>query len=172
MLKNKNVLVVIAASGFNEQEFLSVKKVLEQKDYKVFIASDAYSVCSGMNGMKIKADVSFYNMNERNFCGLIIIGGTGITKYFSNMNLHRIINKFNQTKKIIGAICGAPVILAKAGILIGKNAVCWPELIPELIKAGVNPSESEIVADQNIITAAGPQSSTEFGYLFVSKLEN
>lgn len=166
----KSVLIVIAAQDFNEQEFLTVKKSFIGAGFSIFTASDASGACSGSLGLKVKADVSFYNMNERSFCALVIIGGNGITKYFNNQILFSIIKKFNCNKKIVSAICGAPVVLAKSGILEGKNVTCFPALKDEIISAGANYKETNLIEDGNIITASGPLSSKEFAELIISRI--
>jgi protease I len=161
--------MILPAHNFNEQEYLIISKELKKAGVQIFTASDSYSVCIGMNGLKVKNDVSFYNIHESNFNGIIFIGGIGIKDYWNNSFLHSCAQKFVKNKKIVGAICSAPVILAKAGLLKG-NAVCYPEDKNELEVAGIKYVNEPVVKNENIITGRDPASASEFTKIFLHEL--
>lgn len=165
---NKSLLLILPAENFNETEYLTVKHILEISGFKLFIASDAHSLCTGKNGLKVRADVSFFNMNENNFSGIIFIGGSGVINYWGNQNLYKIAKKFCEKKKLVSAICSAPVILAKAGLLEGKDATCYPEDRKELEKCGINYKDQNVVIQKNIITARDSSSSNDFANAIVN----
>jgi len=170
LVKN-SVLIVLPAENFNQQEFLSVKKSIANAGFNIFIASDAPVLCKGMKGLSVKWDVSFLNMKEPNFAGIVFIGGTGVVNYFKNISLFSIIRKFNNSGKIVAAICGAPVILANAGILVNKRVSCYPDLKNTIIEKNAYYCAGQVVIDNNIITAPDPSSSIEFGQAIVEKLK-
>ena len=87
---NRSLLIILPAENFNEEEYLTTKRILEISGFKLFIASDANVLCVGKNGLKVRADVSFFNMNENNFAGIVFIGGSGVKKYWENQNLYKI----------------------------------------------------------------------------------
>ena len=160
---NKNsVLLFLPAKDFNEEEYSIVRKLLLKYGKNIFITSDDHYVCSGSKGMKVKSDTSFYNINIKNFAALLLIGGKGSKEYWNNEKLHTIIRNFNDAKKIIGAICSAPVILVKAGILQNKTATCYYEDKNELINLGINYQDRAVVTDKNIVTSNGSQSTAQF----------
>ncbi len=161
----KSVVLFLAEKDFDEQEFLVSKKVLVSNNFNVFICSDTNSVCIGNNGLKVKNDIILPNLNHANFAGIIIIGGRGIVNYFDNPKLKSSIQDFNKNKKIIAAICAAPVIIAKSGILEGKEAACNLNYKKELEKEAVVFSNDNIVETKNIITAQNSIDSS----MFISK---
>lgn len=168
---NKSILIILAAKDFNETEYLTVKSELDRNGFNVFIASDANGLCVGSRGLKVKADVSFYNMRESNFGGMIIIGGGGIKKYWNNPNLQSLILAFHKSGKTIGAICSAPVCIARTGILSGKEAVCFPDDKNELERDGVFYKDTDVVIHENIITAKGPVNAGEFISIFINSIK-
>lgn len=160
---NKNsVLLFLPAKDFNEEEYSIARKLLLKYGKNIFITSDDHYVCSGNKGMKVKSDTSFYNINIENFAALVLIGGKGSKEYWDNEKLHTISRKFNDAQKIIGAICSAPVILAKAGILKDKSATCYYEDKNELINLEINYQDRAVVSDKNIVTSNSSQSATQF----------
>jgi len=163
--------MILPAQDFNEQEYLIVYNSLIKRGLKVFIASDANTICTSSSGLKVKNDISFFNMREANFNGIVFIGGKGVKAYWDNLQLHNLVRKFLQMKKTIGAICSAPVILARAGILNGINAVCFSEDRKELERERANYTDSPVVVSKNIITGQNPAAAKEFINTFINEFE-
>ncbi len=158
----RNILIILPAVNFNEQEFLISKKHLEDNAFKVFIASDSDSLCIGKNGLKIKPDVKLYNVHASNFSAVILIGGKGVKDYWNNKTVHNIFKDFFRLGKIVSAICSAPVALAKAGLLSGKEATCYSEDKRDLEKEGVVYVDAPVVKTGKIITGQNSDASIEF----------
>ena len=157
-----SILIFLPATNFSEEEYQTISRVFEKAGKQVFITSDSNTVCSSDKGLKVKSDTSFYNVNEKNFSAIVLIGGKGSKDYWNNENLHRIVNEFNRSRKIVAAICSAPVILSRAGLLTNIPATCWLEDKNELIKAGISYMDRSVVIEKNIITADGPRSAVQF----------
>ena len=155
-------LIFLPKKDFNEEEFTIVRKRLQKASKQIFITSDDHSACTGSKGMKVKSDTSFYNVNINNFEVLILIGGIGSKSYWKNEVLHKIIKKFFEAKKVIAAICSSPVTLAKAGILQNKKATCYSEDKMELINAGIDYQDRNVVVDGNVVTANDSRSTLQF----------
>ena len=155
-------LIFLPKKDFNEEEFTIVRKRLLKAGKQVFITSDDQSVCSGSKGMKVKSDTNFYNVNVNNFAAIILIGGAGSRTYWKNEALNKIIKKFFDSKKVVAAICSSPVTLAKAGILQNKKATCYSEDKMELINAGIDYQDKNVVVDGNVVTAENVQSALQF----------
>ncbi|MFC2133020.1 DJ-1/PfpI family protein [Bacteroidota bacterium] len=166
----KSLLVVLPVVNFNEQEYLIVKRTFEQSYFKLFIASDAGSLCTGQNGLRVGSDVSFFNINHKNFASIVFIGGAGVRKYWNNSLLHSKINSFNHAQKPIGAICSAPIILARAGLLTNQNATCHPEDKSVMMNMNIHYIDSPVVISGNVITAQGPESAEQFSEVIIEKI--
>lgn len=166
----KSVLLFLPKSNFNEEEFLIVKNYLELKKILVFIASDAVNICTGSKGMKVKNDVLINNINPNNFAAIILIGGSGAREYKNNPKVHKIIQRFNEQKKLIAAICAAPLILGYSGILRNSEATCFPSDKEELIKLIKTFKDLSVVIDNNIITATDVTAAKDFAVLISNYL--
>jgi len=161
-VNNNSILYFLPGRYFNEEEFFITKSLLEKNKYKSFTASDARDMCEGANGKKFKPDLRLENINANNFAGFVLMGGIGAMDYRNNPILHKILKDFNNSGKIIAAICIAPVILAAGGLLNGKSATCFPEVKQDLIKPDIEYKDLPVVVAKNIITANGPKASFEF----------
>ncbi|MHB8929410.1 MAG: DJ-1/PfpI family protein [Melioribacteraceae bacterium] len=165
----KSVLLIIPAQNFNEDEYLIITDALERADVKIFIASDSNFLCLGSNGLKVKNDVQLYNIHESNFSGMILIGGSGMRNYWNNKTIQSIAQKFAKSKKPLGAICCAPIILAKAGVLTG-SATCHPDDRHALESEGIDYKNVPVDVQKNIVTAQNPSSTPEFVKAFLYEL--
>jgi len=158
----KSILIVLPVNGFNEFEYKTVKNALENSGVRIFVASDTHLLCKGENGLKVKPDVSFYNIHKSNFDGIVIIGGRGIREYWDNLLLQKAVKNFYKFNKTVAAICCAPIILSRAGILDGKRAVCFPDDKKEFARRGIDYQDVPVVVEERIITARDYNSSDEF----------
>ncbi|WP_243670793.1 DJ-1/PfpI family protein [Methanoculleus chikugoensis] len=70
-------------------------------------------------------------------------------------------------------MCLAPVVLARAGILAGRQATVYPSpaAVAEMKKAGANFLEIPVVADMQVVTANGPAAAAQFADTIITKLE-
>ena len=161
-ITQNSILIFLSANNFSEEEYLIIKKVFLSSGKRIFITSDSYTICSGDNGLKVKADTDFYNVNDKNFSAVVLIGGKGSKDYRDNETLHKIARNFKRAGKIVAAICSAPIILARAGLLTNIPATCWSEDKNELIKLGINYNDRSVIAEMDIITSDGPRSAEQF----------
>ena len=78
--------------------------------------------------------------------------------------LIKLCKEFNERDKLVAAICAAPGVLAKADLLRGLKATCFPngELIKLLKEHGANYVNKRVVRDRNIITSVGPETAKDF----------
>lgn len=118
----------------------------------------------------MKNDVQLVNGRAQNFRAFVLIGGSGSPAYFQNGVLHRLIKRFIDSKKPLGAICLAPAIVACSGVLKGLHAVSHPQGKMELISNGARFSENKVVRDGMITTAADASVATEFVKAFLASI--
>jgi len=168
------VLVVIASQGFQDIEYSQTREVLEENGGQVVVAS-SQKLAQGKFGAKVEVDKLIDEVELREYDGLIFIGGPGALEYIDDLRVHKLIEEAVSQNKILGAICIAPEILAKAGVLRGKKATVWSspfdrEPIKFLEENGAIFVDEEIVIDGKIITANGPGAAKKFGLAIVKQL--
>jgi protease I len=164
-LDGKKILYIIAQRNFRDEEFSIPKQMLEKEGARVTVASETTEEARGMLGLRVKPDISIIEANPNNFDALIIAGGSGSPKLADLPEVLNLIRRFNSQNKVIAAICLAPYILARAGILRERTVTAFPEdfVLTELKRMGAVYDSGPVVVDNNIITADGPQSAREFG---------
>lgn len=149
--------LVFLADGFEDVEGITVIDYLRRADVEV----DTISVMEGLevitkSNIKLFADKHIDEINPDNYHGLYIPGGTkGAETLRDDDRVIEIIQKFNQEKKIIAAICAGPIVLNRAGVLEDKKATSFPSIKEELDNVGQYIDDQIVVTDGNITTSRG-----------------
>ncbi len=97
------------------------------------------------------------------------IGGPGAVNFINDSEAHRIARQTVEQGKKLGAICIAPTILARAGVLKGKQATVWDsggEQAALIESEGASYTGENVTRDGDIVTANGPPAAEEFGRVF------
>ena len=168
--KGKKAVMIIASNNFRDEELLKPKEVLEKNGVTVTVASSSLKEAKGMLGAKVKPDILFTNINVAEYDTVIFVGGSGADEYWDDPTAHKIANDADNAKKIVGAICIAPVTLAKAGLLKNKKATTYSSTVKDIKSAGANYTGADVERDGNIITASGPAAAQKFGETIVKAL--
>jgi protease I len=165
------VLFVIAHQGFRDEEYAEPRSVLEKAGYKVTVASSKPTLTQGMLGMQVQPDTTIEQVNVAPYQAVVFIGGSGSSEYWDNPIAHQIAKEAHQQGKVVGAICIAPLTLARAGLLSGKKACGFSSILKDLARHGAQLEQSDVVIDERIVTAIGPSAASAFGQKLVETLE-
>jgi len=162
-LVGKSVLMIIASNNFRDEEYLHPREVLENEGAKITIASSTKKEVTGMLGTKVIPDILMSEVNIDDYDAVIFVGGSGANEYWENEKAHEIAKKAYEKSKVIGAICIAPVTLARAGLLKGKKATVYTSEIENIKKEGAIYTGNSVEVDGKIVTGNGPTAAKEFG---------
>jgi len=169
-LEGKKILMIIGSQNFRDEELLEPKRIFENEGGKVVIASSTLEPIKGMLGKIVKADILIDDVKVDDYDAIIFIGGIGAKEYWENETAHKIAKESIEKGKKLGAICLAPVILAKAGVLKDKNATVWKSEKKQLTENGAKYTGKYLEVDGNIITADGPENARYFGLAILDAL--
>jgi protein deglycase len=164
-------VLVFLADGFEEIEAISPIDIFKRAGIEVETVSiNQAKEVSGAHGIVVKADKLFSEADYSNADLLFLPGGMPGTK---NLDAHaglksRINDQLNANKPV-AAICAAPSILGKMGLLNAKEAICYPGFEDQLL--GATLSENKIVKAGLIYTAMGAGVALQFALKIVEELK-
>ena len=159
----KTVLIVIASKNFRDKELFDTKKSLEKNSINTVIASSTMNKALGVEGNLVQPDLLLKNADMNNYDAIAFIGGIGSKEYWDDPTAHAIAKKAYADGKIVAAVCIAPVILAKAGLLNGKKFNVWESEVETIKKLGGKFYPEPVVADGNIVTGENADAALSFG---------
>ena len=162
-----NILIPLA-EGFEEIEAATTIDVLRRAGLNTVTAGIPGTIIKGSRNIKFITDKKLDDINPDEFDALVLVGGDPGYKNLGNSNkVLKTIFDFNSNKKTVAAICAAPLILAKIGILDDKKATVYPGFERKLQR----PRGDNVVIDDNIITSQGPGTAMEFALKIVEVLQ-
>lgn len=159
------------ANGTEETECLAVVDVLRRGGVDLTLVSveDSRTVVSSHN-VTITADRTFGECDFSDGDALFIPGGMPGTKRLgAHEGLCRELISYVQSGKRVAAICAAPSVLGKLGLLKGKKATCFPGFEDTL--DGAEYTRDGVVTDGNITTARGLGFAIDLGLELLALLE-
>ncbi|MCR4758368.1 MAG: DJ-1/PfpI family protein [Butyrivibrio sp.] len=157
------------ANGFEEIEALTVVDLLRRQGIEITTVSitDAVEV-TGSHNITVKADTVLGKVDFSSFDMLILPGGQPGTTNLGNCKaLTEELIKHNDAGKDLAAICAAPTVYGKLGLLQGKKACCYPGCEEGLLGADVQ--TTEVTVDGNFITSRGMGTAIPFGLAIIER---
>jgi len=167
------VLFVVAQENFRDEEYSVPKGIVEKAGVSTATASPDGGVCRGVLGGRVKADLKLSDVKPGDYDAVVVVGGGGSQKYlWNNRELHGILKSAFDGGRVVAAICLSGAVLAKAGVLKGREATVFetPESLKALRDGGAKHVREDVVVDGKVITAVGPQAAAEFGERIVEAL--
>ena len=162
------MIYMFLAKGFEETEALAPLDLLRRADLSVTTVGVGGKNIVGAHGISVSADITDaeLDLSSSKLDAVILPGGMpGTLNLDACPAVHMALDAAAKRDAIIAAICAAPMILGKKGLLHGKEAICYPGFEGELIGAEI--TDERCVTDKNTITAKGAGAAAEFGISIV-----
>jgi len=169
------ILLLIASEGYQPLEYGELKKILEEAGHQVITVGNSVGVAkAAYDGSSTQVDLDLDSVGVESGDALFLIGGPGALDYLDNEKTYILLQSWQESGKLYGAICISPRILVKAGVLKNKKATGWDEdskLADIFEKENVEYVEESVVVDGNVVTGNGPEVAEDFGRKIVEVLK-
>lgn len=161
---------VFFADGFEEIEAFTVVDVLRRAGMNVtMVTVTDGEIVKGAHGIPVLCDVNIANCDFFDAELIVLPGGMpGADNLAASQDLRRLILRFNEERKLMAAICAAPLVLGKMGLLKGRKVTCYPGF--EELQEGATCTGAMVEVDDNIITGRGPGAAMDFAFAIVEKV--
>jgi len=163
MEKQLNIkrVAVMATDGFEQSEFKKPIKALKKEGILVDVISLKKGKIRGWKntkwGKKFKVDETINQALSTNYDMLVLPGGVINTDTLRTSELAvRFVSEFFEQEKPVAAICHAGSILIETGLLKGKQLTSYKSIKTDLINAGADWKDEEVVVDNKLITSRYP----------------
>jgi len=160
-LTGKKIIILIE-NMYNELEFWYPYYRLKEAGAEVVSAGAGSSHYTGKSGIPAKADADAKNLSAADFDGIIIPGGYAPDIMRRHPEMIQLVKDSSDSGKIVAAICHAGWMLASAKILENRRVTSVPAIKDDLIHAGADWTDEEVVRDGNLITSRTPDDLPAF----------
>jgi 4-methyl-5(b-hydroxyethyl)-thiazole monophosphate biosynthesis len=169
MNTKKRVLVPLA-EGFEEIEAIAIVDVLRRAGVEVVTASLKPGVVRGAHAIDVRADAELGKVDVDGFDMVVLPGGMpGTTNLMEDERVIGALKKLHAKGKTTAAICAAPMVLARAGLISKVPVTSYPSVRDKLGDAVVRDSPRVIKSGQ-IVTSQGAGTAIEFALELVAEL--
>lgn len=161
-LKGKRV-VLLAENNYQELElWVPYYRLKEEGAEVTLVGTGSSRTYTSKHGYPVDVDKEAGEIDMAKYDGVVIPGGYAPDIMRRYPEMVRIVREAHEKGKVIAAICHAGWMLASAGILRGKKATCFFAIKDDLIHAGADYVDQEVVRDGNLITSRKPDDLPAF----------
>ena len=158
---------------FEDSEFkVPYERVKELGHDPVVVGLEPGKKVEGKKGKEsVTVDAAIDDVSPNDFDAVVIPGGYSPDKIRANAKMVQFTRSIFESGKPLAAICHAGWMLAEADILRGKTVTSWPSIKTDLVNAGANWVDQEVVEDGNLITSRKPDDLEAFSKTLLAQLE-
>ncbi|MGN6164335.1 MAG: type 1 glutamine amidotransferase domain-containing protein [Flavisolibacter sp.] len=168
-------VAILTENGFEEVELTSPMNALEQAGATVQIISPQKDKVKGWNhdhwSIELPVDKNLSDANPEDYDMLLLPGGVlNPDQLRTNKEAVAFAQHFLEQGKPLAAICHGPQTLVETGMLDGRTMTSYPSLKTDLINAGVNWQDKEVVVDNGLVTSRSPKDLEAFNKKVIEEL--
>ncbi len=150
-------IAVLAADQYQEMEvWYPLLRFQEDGATTVTVGAEAGKTYISKKGYPVVSDKSIAEVSARDFDAVVIPGGWAPDTLRQDERMLNFVRDMDKAGKIVAAICHAGWVLCSADILRGRKATCFRAIKDDMIHAGANYVDEEVVVDGNLITSRVP----------------
>ena len=165
-------VLVPLAEGFEEIEAVTVVDLLRRAGIEVVTAGLSPGAVTGSHGISVLPDMDLDAALEQPFDMVALPGGMpGAANLGADGRVLALLRLLADSGRFTAAICAAPGVLAKAGLLAGKRATSFPGFLGPENAPGTFVVDDAVVEDGKVITSRGPGTAMDFALAIIQRLE-
>lgn len=154
-------IAILATDGFEQSELLDPRRALDEAGAHTLVVSLESGRIKGWKekdwGDAVKVDQTLDDARSSDFDALLIPGGVmNPDKLRMDERAVAFVREFFLAAKPVAAICHAPWLLVEADVVRGRSLTSWPSLRTDIVNAGGNWEDREVVTDDGLVTSRKP----------------
>lgn len=168
-------VAILTENGFEQSELISPKEAMEKAGVTVEIVSPQAKDVKAWDvdkwGISVPVDVSLDKANPEDYDGLMLPGGVlNPDKLRTNQKAVNFAKHFLEQGKPLAAICHGPQTLIETKMIEGKRMTSYPAIKTDMINAGVDWVDEEVVVDHGLVTSRSPKDLKAFNKKLLEEL--
>ncbi|WP_228851300.1 type 1 glutamine amidotransferase domain-containing protein [Aegicerativicinus sediminis] len=168
-------VAILATNGFEESELSEPKKALEKANAEVHIVSlDSNPIKGWKDGNwsnTYNVDKTIEEVSQKDYNALVLPGGVYNPDILRrNEKAVNFVRSFFENHKPVAAICHGPWLLAEAGVLKGRKITSFNSIKTDMVNAGANWVDEEVVVDAGLVTSRSPKDLPAFNSKLVEEV--
>ena len=170
---DKPKVMVMLAPGFEEGETVTILDIVRRGGFVADSVSTAGEFVTGAHGITIRADrVLGEDWRAFGRYDMIVLPGgwDGVANMLADERVIGLVRHYDGTGKFVAAMCAAPNVLARAGVLAGRTMTAYPGEKTEPFYRKARHVADVVVRDGKMITSRAPGTALPFAFALVDAL--
>ena len=155
-LHGKRIAVLVADYYQDLEVWYPLLRFREDGAQTVAVGAEKGKTYTSKRGYPVVADKSLADVSAADFDAVVVPGGWAPDTLRQDERVLRLVREMDRSGKIVAAICHAGWVLCSADILRGRKVTCFPAIKDDMIHAGAEYVDEEVVVDRNLITSRVP----------------
>ena len=165
-------VLIPLAPGFEDLEAVTLSDLLRRAGIEVVVAGLQRGLIQGSRGIRIEPDAYLDDVMSRDFDLIALPGGLpGAEHLRDDARVQTLLKKMAAAGLYTTAICAAPMALAAAGLLDGKQATAYPGVLDSLKLGNTQSRADAVVVDGKVVTSQGPGTAMDFALTLIELLK-
>lgn len=166
-------IIILVEEMFNDQEFwYPYYRLIEAGAEVAVIGSGTASEYKGKAGTQTTVDASAKEISAKEYDGIVIPGGFAPDFMRRSPEMVKLVKDIYENGKVVASICHGGWMLASAEIVNGKNLTSFFAIRDDLVHAGANWTDEEVVVDGQLITSRKPDDLPAFMRAIIKALRS
>lgn len=165
-------ILIPLAEDFEDIEAITLIDLFRRAGFEVVTAGLDNGPVRASRGTVVLPDTTLDRVVDRDFDLVVLPGGLpGADHLNADSRIHAIVERQHAAGRLVAAICAAPRVLAKSGLLQGRKATSYPGTLDQMPESGAHYTGRAVEVDGNIVTSRGPGTAMDFALTLIEMLD-
>ncbi len=163
--------LVPLAQGCEELEAVTIIDLLRRAGVEVVAAGLSHGPVKASRGVQLIPDCTLDDVMEQSFDMIVLPGGQpGSDNLEADERIAQLLQRMAGAGQITAAVCAAPKVLARAGVLRGRKATAYPGVLDKVAAEVSVICPDPVIQDGKVITSRGPGTAMDFSLTLIEEL--
>ena len=155
-------VAVLVENDYQDMEVWVPLYRLREEGHRTVVVGPSAKEYVSKHGYPIVAELASAQARAGDFAGVVIPGGWAPDRLRQDPAVLQLVRDLFESRRVVAAICHAGWVLASAGIARGRRVTCYQAIRDDLVHAGAEVLDQEVVRDGNLITSRKPDDLPAF----------
>jgi deglycase len=159
---SKGQVAILVENDYQDQEVWVPLYRLREEGYRTVVVGPSAAIYKSKYGYPIQAEVAAAQVKTADFDGVVIPGGWAPDRLRQDPAVLKLVRDLFERRKVVAAICHAGWVLCSAGVVRGRKVTAYQAIKDDLVNAGAEFLDQEVVRDGHLITSRRPDDLPAF----------
>lgn len=155
-------VAILVENDYQDMEVWVPLYRLREEGYRTVVVGPSAQEYASKHGYPIRAEIAASQATGKDFLGVVVPGGWAPDRLRQDPAVLQLVREIHAKQGVVAAICHAGWVLASAGIARGRRLTCYQAIRDDMVHAGAEVLDQEVVRDGNLITARKPDDLPAF----------